>query len=36
MLVLRFLFRSVALWLLQKMLGRFVPVLRRLLRLVGI
>jgi hypothetical protein len=36
MLVLRFLFRSVALWLLQKVLGRFLPVLRRLLRLVGI
>jgi hypothetical protein len=35
MLLLRFLFRSVLVWLATRLLGRFLPILRRLLRLIG-
>lgn len=35
MLLLRFVFRSLIGLLLGKLLGRFVPILRRLLRLIG-
>lgn len=34
MLLLRFLFRSALVWLVGKLFGRFVPILRRILRLV--
>lgn len=34
MFVLRFLFRSVLLWLLGKILGRFLPIFRRLFRMM--
>jgi hypothetical protein len=34
MLILRFLFKSVLLWLLGKVLGRFLPILKRILRLM--
>jgi len=34
MLILRFLFKSVLLWLLGKLLGRFLPILKRILRLM--
>jgi hypothetical protein len=29
MVILRFVFRSVILWLLAKIFGRFIPILRR-------
>jgi hypothetical protein len=35
MMILRFLFRTVILWLLAKVLGRFLPILRRGLQLFG-
>ena len=34
-LVLRFLFRSVLVWLVTRLFGSFLPILRRLLRLIG-
>lgn len=34
MLVLRFLFRSAFLWLVGKVFGRFLPILRRALALI--
>jgi hypothetical protein len=34
MLLLRFLFKSVLLWLVARVFGRFFPVLRRLLRIL--
>lgn len=34
MFLLRFLFSSVLLWLIRKVLGRFLPILLRLLRLL--
>lgn len=34
MFLFRFLFRSVLFWLLSRVLGRFLPVLRRILRLL--
>ena len=33
MLLLRFLFRSVLFWLVTRLLGRFLPILRRLMRI---
>ena len=35
MFLFRFLFRSVLVWLVTRLLGRFLPVVRRLLRLIG-
>jgi len=34
MFLLRFLFSSVLLWILRKVLGRFLPIILRLLRLI--
>ena len=35
MFLLRFIFRSVILWIVTRLFGRFLPILRRLLRLIG-
>jgi hypothetical protein len=35
MFLLRFLFRSAFIWLITALFGRFLPILRRLLRLIG-
>jgi len=34
MILLRFLFRTVLLWIVTKLLGRFFPILKRLLQLI--
>lgn len=35
MFLLRFIFRSVIVWVVTRLLGRFFPILIRLLRLIG-
>lgn len=35
MFLVRFLFRSAFVWLLTVLFGRFLPIVRRLLRLIG-
>jgi hypothetical protein len=35
MFVLRFLLQSVVVWIATKLLGGFMPIIRRLLRLIG-
>jgi hypothetical protein len=35
MLILRFLLKSVVLWLVTRLFGKFLPILARLLRLIG-
>lgn len=34
MFLLRFFFKSVVFWVLSRVLGRFLPILKRVLRLV--
>ena len=35
MFLLRFIFRSVIVWVATRLLGSFLPILMRLLRLIG-
>jgi hypothetical protein len=35
MLLLRFVFRSALIWIVTRLLGSFVPIIRRLLLLIG-
>lgn len=35
MLVFRFIFKSLVVWLVTRLFGKFLPILARLLRLIG-